>query len=131
MGRAGPGRPEKVLGWPDWRITGETAAAYGDVVGAIDSARFPFLPDSIPPSGGDGGGGEDQDDDTGDGRDTPKKRGGDGGAGRCKRTERFRFLAWRHEVPDSRMGRQGLHSSRIMRSSRWTGTCSAVPARGT
>jgi hypothetical protein len=83
-----------VLGWPDRRITGETAAAYDVVVGAIDSARLPFLPDSIPPSGGDGGrGGEDQDDDTGDGQDTPKKRGGHGGAGRCKRAERFGFLA--------------------------------------
>ena len=69
MGRAGPGRPEKVLGWPDRRITGETAAAYDVVIGAIDSARLPFLPGSIPPSGGDGGGGgEDQDDDTGDGQ---------------------------------------------------------------
>jgi len=68
IGRAGPGRPEKVLGRPDWRINGETAAAYV-VVGAIDSARLPFLPDSIPPSGGDSGrGGEDQDAGTGDGK---------------------------------------------------------------
>jgi hypothetical protein len=71
-----------VLGWPGRRITGETAAAHDDVISAADSARLPFLPDSIPPSGGDGGrGGEDQDDDTGDGQDTPKKRGGHGGAG--------------------------------------------------
>jgi hypothetical protein len=65
-----------VLGWPGRRITGETAAAYDDVIGAIDSTRLPFLPDGIPPSGGDGGrGGEDRDDDAGDGQDTPKTGG--------------------------------------------------------
>jgi hypothetical protein len=26
-----------VLGWPGWRITGEMAAAYANVIGAIDS----------------------------------------------------------------------------------------------
>ena len=57
MGRAGPGRPEKVPGRSDWRITSETAAAYDDVIGAADSARLPFLPGSIPPSSGDGDGG--------------------------------------------------------------------------
>jgi len=71
-----------VLGWPDRRITDQTAAAYDDVIGAIDSARLPFLPGSIPPSGGDGDrGGEDQDVGTDDGRDTPNKRGGNGGRG--------------------------------------------------
>jgi len=58
IGRAGPGRPENVLGWPGRRITRETAAAYDGVIGAIDSARLPFLPGSIPPGGRDGGGGE-------------------------------------------------------------------------
>jgi hypothetical protein len=82
IGRAGPGRPEKVLGWPDRQITGKTAAAYDDVIGAIDRARLPFLPGSIRPSGSDGGrGGEDQDVGTGDGQDTPNKRGGNGGRG--------------------------------------------------
>ena len=122
-----------MLGWPGRRITGETAAAYDDVIGTIDSARLPFLPDSIPASSGDGGrGGEDQDDDTGDDQDKPKKRGGHGGAGRCKRAERFGFLAWRHEVPAfSAGGRQRLQSSRIIRRSIWTGTWSAVLARAT
>jgi hypothetical protein len=50
MGRAGPGRPEKVPGRSDWRITGETAAAYDDVIGAADSARLPFLPAASRPA---------------------------------------------------------------------------------
>ena len=37
MGLRGPDRPEKVIGWSDCRITDETAAAYGDVISAIDS----------------------------------------------------------------------------------------------
>jgi hypothetical protein len=49
---AGPGRPEKVPGLSGWRITSEPGAAYDDVIGAADSARLPFLPGSIPPSGG-------------------------------------------------------------------------------
>jgi len=76
MGLAGLARPEKVIGWSDCRITGETGAADDEVISAIDSARLPFLPDSIPPgSGDDGSGGEDQDDADG-GKDKPKKRGG-------------------------------------------------------
>ena len=43
MGLRGPDRPEKVIGWSDCRITDETAAAYADVISAIDSARLPFL----------------------------------------------------------------------------------------
>ncbi|HEV3290651.1 MAG TPA: hypothetical protein VG123_16845 [Streptosporangiaceae bacterium] len=50
MGSAGPGRPEKVPGRSGWRITGETAAAYDDVIGAADSARLPFLPGSSRPA---------------------------------------------------------------------------------
>jgi hypothetical protein len=75
MGLAGPARPEKVTGWSSCQITGETAAAYGDVISAIDTARLPYLPDSSIPPGGDGGdgGGEDQGDDH---EDKPKKRGG-------------------------------------------------------
>jgi hypothetical protein len=69
----GPERPEKVIGWSGCRITDETADAYDEVIGAIDNARLPFLPDSIPPSSGDdGSGGEDHDDDPGDGKDKPK-----------------------------------------------------------
>ena len=49
MGLAGPARPEKVIGWSNCQVTGETAAAYGDVISAIDTARLPYLPDSIPP----------------------------------------------------------------------------------
>ena len=76
MGLRGPDRPEKVIGWSDCRVTDETAAAYADVIGAIDSARLPFLPDESLGTGGkdgqDGGaGGED-----GQGKDKPKKRGG-------------------------------------------------------
>lgn len=77
MGLAAPDRRGKVAGWSDCQITDETAAAYGDVISAIDSARLPFLPDSIPPgSGDDGSGGEDQGDTGGDSKDKPKKRGG-------------------------------------------------------
>jgi hypothetical protein len=84
MGLTGPARPAKVIGWSDCRITDETAAAYGDVISAIDSARLPFLPDGVP-SGDDGGsGGEDQGDDgDGDGEDKPKKRGGRRVAAEC------------------------------------------------
>ena len=74
----GPERPEKVIGWLDCRNTDKTAVGYNDLLGAIDNARLPFLPDSIPPSSGDdGSGGEDHDDDdAADGKDKPKKRGG-------------------------------------------------------
>ena len=48
MGLRGPDRPEKVIGWSDCRITDETAAAYADVISAIDSARLPFLLDGVP-----------------------------------------------------------------------------------
>jgi len=74
MGLRGPGRPEKVIGWSDCRITDETAAAYADVINAIDSARLPFLLDESLGTGGGEGGGEDG----GDGQDEgkPKKRGG-------------------------------------------------------
>ena len=70
-----PERPDKVAGWSDCQITDETAAAYGDVISAIDSARLPFLPDGAPPGSGDGGSGGEGRDDTG-GKDKPKKRGG-------------------------------------------------------
>jgi hypothetical protein len=71
MGLAGPERPDKVLGWSDCRITDGTVSAYGDVIGAIGTARLPFLPDGAHGTGGgDGpGGGE-------EGEDKPKKRGG-------------------------------------------------------
>jgi hypothetical protein len=76
-GLRGPGRPEKVTGWSDCRITDETAAAYGEVVCAIDSARLPFLPDGPLAGGGEDGqgGGEDGGED-GQDQDKPKKRGG-------------------------------------------------------
>ena len=77
MGLAGPGRPEKVIGWSDCRITGETTTAYDDVIAAIDSARLPFLPDGRPGGGEDGG--EDQGGGEEGGEDDeakPKKRGG-------------------------------------------------------
>ena len=45
MGLRGPDPPEKVIGWSDCQITDETAAAYADVISAIDTARLPFLPD--------------------------------------------------------------------------------------
>jgi hypothetical protein len=69
----GPDRPEKVIGWSDCRITDETAAAYADVISAIDSARLPFLLDEALGTGGEdgqGGGGDGEDD------GKPKKRGG-------------------------------------------------------
>ena len=66
MGLRGPDRPAKVIGWSDCRITDETAAAYADVISAIDSARLPFLPDESPGTGGEDG----------QGKDKPKKRGG-------------------------------------------------------
>jgi hypothetical protein len=40
MGLAGPERPEKVVGWSGDQLTDETAAAYADVISAIDSARL-------------------------------------------------------------------------------------------
>ena len=46
-----------MTGWSSCQITGQTSAAYGDVISAIDTARLPYLPDSIPP-GGDSDGGE-------------------------------------------------------------------------
>ena len=80
MGLRGPDRPEKVIGWSDCRITDETAAAYADVISAIDTARLPFLPGGpFVTSGGEGGqgGGEDgEDGEDGQGEDKPKKRGG-------------------------------------------------------
>ena len=60
------------------------AAAYGDVLGAIDNARLPFLPDSRFVTGGsdDGqGGGEDDEDGQDEGK--PKKRGGRRAAVEC------------------------------------------------
>ena len=84
LGLRGPDRPEKVVGWSDCRITDETAAAYDDVISAINSARLPFLPDGIP-GGHDGdGGGEDQGDGDGGGEDKPKKRGGRRVAVQCE-----------------------------------------------
>jgi hypothetical protein len=65
MGLRGPDRREKVIGWPDRRLTHETAAAYADVIVVIDSARLPFILDSALGTGGgeDGpGGGEDGED---------------------------------------------------------------------
>jgi hypothetical protein len=85
MGLRGPDRPEKVLGWSNCQITDETAAAYGDVISAIDTARLPFLPGGhlITGGGGDGqGGGEDGED--GQDEDKPKKRGGRRDAVECK-----------------------------------------------
>jgi hypothetical protein len=82
MGLAAPERPDKVAGWSDCQITDQTAAAYGDVISAIDSARLPFLPDGIPAgSGDDGSGGEGQDE--GNSKDKPKKRGGRRDAVEC------------------------------------------------
>jgi hypothetical protein len=81
LGLRGPDRPEKVIGWSDCRLTDETAAAYAAAVGAIDSARLPYLPDGQLGTGEDGqgedGGGEDQ------GEDKPKKRGGRRAAVEC------------------------------------------------
>jgi hypothetical protein len=77
LGLRGPDRPEKVLGWSSCQVTDETAAAYADVIGAIDTARLPFLPGGplVTAGGGDGpGGGEDGKD--GQGEDKPTKRGG-------------------------------------------------------
>jgi hypothetical protein len=77
LGLRGPDRPEKVLGWSNCQITDETAAAYADVIGAIDTARLPFLLGGplITGGGGDGpGGGEDGKD--GQDKDRPTKRGG-------------------------------------------------------
>jgi hypothetical protein len=82
IGRAGPGPPAEGARLARPADRQRDGGAYDVVVGAIDSTRLPFLPGSIPPSGGDGGGGgEDQDAGTGDGQDTPNKRGGHGGAG--------------------------------------------------
>ena len=63
-GRSGPRRPISV------------AAAYADVISAIDSARLPFLLDESLGTGGEDGqdGGEGGED--GQGKDKPKKRGG-------------------------------------------------------
>jgi hypothetical protein len=70
MGLRGPDRPEKVIGWSDCPITDETAAAYADVISAIDTARLPFLPGGpFVTSGGEDG-------EDGQGEDKPKKRGG-------------------------------------------------------
>jgi hypothetical protein len=83
MGLRGPARPEKVLGWSDRQITDETAAGYGDVISAIDTARLPFLPGGPVVTGGgeDGqGGGEGGEDGQGD---KPKKRGGRREAVQC------------------------------------------------
>jgi hypothetical protein len=77
MGLRGPERPEKVIGWSDCRITDETAAAYSDVVSAIDSARLPFLLDGpLGTGGGEGGAGGGEGGEDGQGKDKPKKRGG-------------------------------------------------------
>jgi hypothetical protein len=83
MGLRGPDRPEKVIGWSDCRITDETAAAYADVISAIDSARLPFLLDESLGTGGEDGqdGGEGGED--GQGKDKPKKRGGQRVAVEC------------------------------------------------
>ena len=77
MGLRGPDHPEKVIGWSDCHITDETAAAYADVISAIDSARLPFLLDGpLGTGGGEGGedGGEGGED--GQGEEKPQKRGG-------------------------------------------------------
>ena len=76
LGLLGPDRPEKVIGWSNCQITDETAAAYGDVISAIDTARLPFLPAGrLVTGGGNGqGGGEDGEDGQDEGK--PKKRGG-------------------------------------------------------
>jgi hypothetical protein len=77
MGLRGPERPEKVIGWSDCRITDETAAAYSDVVSAIDSARLPFLLDGpLGTGGGEGGPGGGDDGEDGKGKEKPKRRGG-------------------------------------------------------
>ena len=76
MGLRGPDRPEKVIGWSDCRITDETAAAYADVISAIDSARLPFLLDESLGTGGRGGQGGGEEGEDGQGKDKRKKRGG-------------------------------------------------------
>ena len=67
-----------MIGWSDCRITDETAAAYADVIGAIDTARLPHLPGGPLVTGGggeDGQGGRD--------KDKPTKRGGRREAVKC------------------------------------------------
>jgi hypothetical protein len=83
MGLSGPDRPEKVIGWSDCQISDDTAAAYDEVISAIDTARLPFLPDGLVVTGGEDSpsGGEDGED--GQGQDKPKKRGGRRDAVEC------------------------------------------------
>ena len=77
VGLRGPDRPEKVIGWSDCRLADETAAAYADVIDAIDSARLPFLLDgALGARGGGGGQGGGEDGEDGQGKGKPKKRGG-------------------------------------------------------
>src|SRR5690349_2001594 len=77
IGLRGPDRPEEVIGWSDCRIADETAAAYADVISAIDSARLPFLLDGpLGTGGGEGGPGGGDDGEDGQGEDKPKRRGG-------------------------------------------------------
>ena len=77
MGLRGPDRPEKVIGWSDCHITDETAAAYADVINAIDTARLPFLLDeSLGTGDGEDGPGGGEDGEDGQGEDKPQKRGG-------------------------------------------------------
>lgn len=85
LGLSGPDRPEKVIGWSDCKITGETAAAYGDVIRAIDGARLPFLPDGPGVAGGGDGqdGGGEQGGGGGQDGKGPKKRGGRRAAVEC------------------------------------------------
>jgi hypothetical protein len=85
LGLRGPDRPEKVLGWSNCQITDETAAAYVDVIGAIDTARLPHLPGGplVTGGGGEDGQGGGEDDQGGQDKDKPTKRGGRREAVKC------------------------------------------------
>jgi len=82
LGLAGPAATDKVTGWSDCKITDPTAAAYATVIGAIDSARLPYLADLAGLGDGqDGGGTGEGEDKTGD---KPKtRRGGQRRAAEC------------------------------------------------
>ena len=79
LGLRGPDVPDKVTGWSNCSLHGQSAYdAWADAAAGIDAARLPFLIDLARPGrpgGGDGAGdgGEDQGD---DGPGKPAKRGG-------------------------------------------------------
>ncbi len=77
LGLRAPDVPDKITGWSDCTLTGQTAYdAYADVVTAIDSARLPFLIDLATPAGPGEHGGQDGDQGDDDGQGKPAKRGG-------------------------------------------------------